>query len=113
MDKMDTIQRIKQLAENRGWTEYRLAKESGLAPSTIANIYHRNTLPSIPTLEHLCTTFGITLSQFFSETNVISLSPEQAQLLDDWAALTPKQRELFLALMETVTNNRPEAQRAD
>ncbi len=99
---MDTIQRIKQLAKNRGWTEYRLAKESGLAPSTIANIYHRNTLPSIPTLEHLCATFGITLSQFFSETDVISLSPEQAQLLKHWALLSPKQRDLFLALIENI-----------
>lgn len=100
---MDTIKRIKQLAENREWTEYRLAKESGLAPSTIANIYHRNTIPSIPTLEHLCTTFGITLSQFFSETDFISLSYEQRQLLERWAALSPKQREVLLMLMETMT----------
>lgn len=99
---MDTIQKIKQLADNRGWTEYRLVKESGLAPSTIANIYHRNTIPSIPTLEHLCHTFGITLSQFFSEGDSVSLSPEQAHLLDCWAAISPEQRQLILGLLETM-----------
>lgn len=99
---MDTIKKIKQLADNRGWTEYRLVKESGLAPSTIANIYHRNTIPSIPTLEHLCTTFGITLSQFFSEGEAVSLSSEQTHLLDCWAALSAEQRKHLLALLESM-----------
>lgn len=99
---MDTIQKIKQLAENRGWTEYRLVKESGLAPSTIANIYHRNTIPSIPTLEHLCRTFGITLSQFFSEGEPISLSSEQTHLLGCWSTLSLEQRQILLALMDTM-----------
>ena len=99
---MNAIQKIKQLADNRGWTEYRLVKESGLAPSTIANIYHRNTIPSIPTLEHLCHTFGITMSQFFSEGDSVSLTPDQTKLLEHWAALSNEQRCLFLALMETM-----------
>ena len=79
---MDVIEKIKELAKNRGWTEYRLVKKSGLSASTISNIYHRNTIPSIPTLEVLCDTFGITLSQFFSEGSVISLSEEQEKLLE-------------------------------
>ncbi len=98
---MQVIQKIKQLAEARGWTEYRLVKESGLAPSTIANIYHRNTIPTLPTLETLCNTFGITLSQFFSEDERISLSKEQSQLLEYWSALTPEQRNALLNLLKT------------
>ncbi len=34
-----TLLRLRQLLNERGWTEYRLAKESGLSESTIANIY--------------------------------------------------------------------------
>ncbi|MBP3544506.1 MAG: helix-turn-helix transcriptional regulator [Lachnospiraceae bacterium] len=98
---MQVIQKIKQLAEARGWTEYRLVKESGLAPSTIANIYHRNTIPTLPTLEALCNTFGITLSQFFSEDERVSLSKEQSQLLEYWSALTPEQRSALLNLLKT------------
>lgn len=99
---MDVIQKIKQLAENRGWTEYRLVKESGLASSTISNIYHRNTIPSIPTLKLLCDAFGITLSQFFSEGDTISLSEEQTELLEHWAVIKPEQREILLQLLQTM-----------
>lgn len=99
---MDVIQKIKELANNRGWTEYRLVKKSGLAASTISNIYHRNTIPSIPTLEILCNTFGITLSQFFSEGDTISLSEEQKKLLDHWSTIKPAQREILLQLLETM-----------
>ena len=41
---------------------YRLAKESGLTESTIANVYRRNAIPSVDTLEKICHGLGITLS---------------------------------------------------
>ena len=47
---MNVQNRIKQLMEERGWTDYRLAKESGLSHSTISNMFKRNNAPSIPTL---------------------------------------------------------------
>lgn len=102
---MDVIQRIKQLAIERGWSEYRLVKETGLAPSTIANIYHRDTIPSIPTLEVLCKAFGITLSQFFSDDNMISLSQEQAKLLEHWATITSEQRRILIELLKAISKN--------
>ncbi len=99
---MNVTDKIKQLSKDRGWSEYRLVKESGLATSTIANIYHRNTIPSIPTLEVLCNTFGITLAQFFSDGEKISLTPEQNQLLEHWAKLSEEQRKILVKLMETM-----------
>lgn len=41
---MDTHSRLRQLLEERGWTEYRLAKKCGLSQSTLANIFKRNTI---------------------------------------------------------------------
>ncbi len=100
---MDTIERIKLLMRSRGWSEYRLAKESGLSQSTIANIFRRNTLPSIPTLEIICKAFNITLSQFFSdEDRNISLSPEQSNLLNNWGKISEKKRKALLALIEEI-----------
>ena len=99
---MDVIQKIKELAKERGWTEYRLVKKSGLPASTISNIYHRDTIPSIPTLEILCDTFGITLSQFFGEGDATFLSEEQKKLLDHWSTIKPAQREILLQLLETM-----------
>ena len=84
---MDTLQRLHQLLDERGWTEYRLAKKCGLSNSTIANIYHRNTIPSISTLEAICTSFGISLSQFFAEGEMVELTPELKELFDNWVSL--------------------------
>lgn len=63
---MDTQKRIKELMAERGWTDYRLAKEANLSHSTITNMFNRNKAPTPPTLEAVCQAFGITLAQFFA-----------------------------------------------
>ena len=45
---MDTIERIQYHMQLRGWSEYRLAKESGLSQSTIANIFRANIIDVTP-----------------------------------------------------------------
>ena len=98
---MDTIKRISELTEERGWSTYKLAQQSGLSLSTIANIYRRNTVPSISTLESICNAFGITLSQFFADDlEMVPLTPEQKILFDKWANLTPSQKELVEKLID-------------
>lgn len=62
---MDAKDKITQLLRERGWSIYELAKRSGLSSTTIANMYKRNTQPTIPSLEAMCGAFGITMSQFF------------------------------------------------
>lgn len=100
---MDTLERIRQFMEARGWTEYRLAKESGLSQSTVSNMFNRNTAPSVPTLEALCAGFGITLSQFFSETGTMTeLTEEQFDLFKQWSMLTPRQKELISELIDNM-----------
>lgn len=89
---MDTHQRLRQLLDERGWTEYKLAKKCGLSESTLANIFRRNTTPSIATLEAICTGFGITLSQFFADNEMVELTPELKDLFDKWVNLTPEQK---------------------
>lgn len=100
---MDTILRLRELMNSRGWSEYRLAKESKLPMSTISNIFHRGSIPSIPTLETLCNTFGISLGQFFSDGDEpISLTPEQKELLDNWSTLSDQQRHLVKELLKNM-----------
>ena len=103
---MDTHERLRQLLDERGWTEYRLAKNCGLSESTIANIYRRNTVPSITTLETICKGFGITLSQFFAEGEMVELTPELKELFDNWVNLTPEQMQklLYRSSMDGWTN---------
>ena len=100
---LDPILRLRELMNSRGWSEYRLAKESKLSMSTISNIFHRGSIPSIPTLETLCITFGISLGQFFSDGDEpISLTPEQKELLDNWSTLSDQQRHLVKELLKNM-----------
>lgn len=91
---MDVNGRIRHLMKERNWTEYRLAKMSGLSASTLSNLFTRNTMPSINTLESICNGFGITLGQFFTEGEVIELSKEQKEFFDEWVTLTADEKEL-------------------
>lgn len=102
---MDTLARLRKLLDDRGWTEYRLSKECGLAQSTIGNIYRRNTIPSLETLETICKGFGITLSQFFAEGNLVELTPELKELFDGWVTLSPEQKALVEQMVRTLQNS--------
>lgn len=59
---MDATERIKELLKQRGWSAYKLSKQSGLAESTVNNILKRNTVPSVTTLEAICGGFGMTIA---------------------------------------------------
>ena len=62
---MDATAKIKEMMKQRGWTAYKLSKQSGLSEATVANIIRRNTIPTVTTIEAICNGFGISLSQFF------------------------------------------------
>ena len=102
---MDVLQRLRQLLKERGWTVYRLAMNSDMPQSTLANIFRRNTVPSIPTLEIICKGFGITLSQFFAENEMVELSPELKALFDGWLTLTPEQKAAVTLLVHTMNKD--------
>lgn len=101
---MDTHERLRQLLNDRGWTEYRLAKNCGLSESTLANIFRRNTVPSIATLETICKGFGITMSQFFTEGETVEITPELKELFDNWVNLTPEQKQAVNRLLKVMNN---------
>ena len=99
---LDVNQRIRKLMDERGWTEYKLAKVSDLSQSTISNLFNRNTVPSITTLEAICQGFGVSLSQFFAEEDMVELSKEQRELFSRWVALTAEQKQLLYALIRNM-----------
>ena len=85
---MDTQKRIRELMTERGWTDYRLAKEANLSHSTVTNMFNKNNAPTLPTLEAVCQAFGITLAQFFAEGEEAQLTEEQQKLFSKWSTLT-------------------------
>ena len=103
---MDTNERLQQLLKERGWSEYRLSKVSGLSESTIANIFKRNTIPSIITLESICKAFGITLSQFFADGEMVELTPELKELFEGWVNLTVEQKQAVNQVIQAMCHDK-------
>lgn len=98
---MNVLHRLIELQNQRGWSDYKIAKEAGLSPNTVSNIYRRNNTPSLTTLEALCKAFGITMSQFFAEDEMVELSPELRNLFEKWTALSVEQKNAIWQVMNT------------
>jgi len=97
----DILATITKYREDRGWTEYQLAERSGLPQSTISSWYRKNMIPTVPSLEKICTAFGITLSQLFAEGDTaVSLTASQKKLLDRWSRLSEDQQNAVFLLID-------------
>lgn len=98
---MNTLERIKELLDERGWSMYKLSKASGVSQSTLSNMFNRNNDPSISTLEDICRGLGITLSQFFAnDDELFSLDKEQKEMLEKWSTLSSDQKSALLKLLK-------------
>ena len=98
---MDVLEKIKQLQKEKGWNAAQLAEKAGLTPSVISMMYKRNNQPSIPTLQAICSAFGITVAQFFADGNAPpDLTLEQIRLLEHWNTLTDEQKEALFVLIK-------------
>lgn len=100
----DVLERITYFRIKRGWTEYQLAEEAGLTQSTISSWYRKSMIPSIPSLEKICTAFGITLSQFFAGEDELSfeLTDIQKMLLEEAARLSREQQAALISFLKTL-----------
>lgn len=93
MQEHEVIDRIKALCQSRGWTNYRLAKESEITYSTLCTMLNKSYAPSISTLIKICNGFDITLAQFFDEDfNNTAVTPEQREHLQLWETLSEENR---------------------
>lgn len=100
---MNILDEITRLRLQRGWSEYELAVRAGITQSTISTWYRKNQQPTIVSLEKICNGLGITLSQFFADSNeVVSLTQKQREILLNWSTLSEQQQELLLAFIKTI-----------
>ena len=65
----------------------------------------RNTVPSIATLETICKGFGITMSQFFADTDMVELTPDMKELFDCWVCLTPSQKAAAIQMLKAMSHD--------
>lgn len=97
---MNVLERIQAQLDARGWTYYRLAKQMNKPTNTISDMFSRNTLPSLGTLESICNAFGITMTEFFAEDGeAVILSERQQKLLDMFSLLDEHDKQLAEAYL--------------
>lgn len=99
---MTVLERILQLRLERGWSEYRLSEESGIAQTTISSWFKKDVYPSIPSLEKICNAYNISLAQFFNYDNEpVSLTDDQKILLDNWNRFNSEQQRAVISLLKS------------
>ncbi len=103
---MDAKKRLQELMDERGWTMYRLAKESGTSWSTIRNVFKRGTEPSVSTLEVLCKGLGVSLAQFFDTEHALGLTREQQEILNNFDLVDPQSKESIRQLLKALAKRR-------
>ena len=101
---MDILKKINQLRLDKNWSIYRLSVESGVPQSTITNMFNRETLPSIITLQSICNAFGITLSDFFKEEE-ISENLDYAEFEGIYEKLPNDVKKSIFKLMKNIVDN--------
>ena len=95
------IARIRQLCAKKGWSYYRLAKESGIPYSTLNTMMLKTNAPSITTLSKICNGLGVTLAQFFDEQSEPEmLTREQRECLRIWDSLNRTEKKQAIAYMQ-------------
>ena len=95
------IARIRQLCAKKGWSYYRLAKESGIPYSTLNTMMLKTNAPSITTLSKICNGLGVTLAQFFDEQSEPEmLTDEQRECLRIWDSLNRTEKKQAIAYMQ-------------
>ena len=99
---MDILKRIEQLRQEKGWTMYKLAEESMIQQSTLANMYTRNTLPSLTTLLSICKGLGITPAQFFAIDSMDKINIEEKELLSSFRKLSETNKSAVINLINNL-----------
>ena len=100
-----TVLRVKKLLKDRGWTIYKLAKETGLAYSTIVNPMKRNTAYPVPTIEKICVALGITVADFLEGRREVEytgavLSYDEQNVVELYRRLSKKNKTLVLGFIQ-------------
>lgn len=101
--EFNVLDKITQERLARGWSEYTLAKNSGIAQSTISTWYRKNLQPSVASIEKICRGLDITLAQFFSYENQNNeLTQGQQDILELWKDLNDSQKEALLNMLKSL-----------
>ena len=102
---MDIHERITELLEKRGWSLYKLAKESGIYETTVYDWFNeKHFTPSAQSIEYICAALNISQAEFYSGIDETNLSDEQLRLLELFAKVPAKKHKVVFDLLKALSD---------
>lgn len=93
--------KISDLCRKNKISAYKLSQITGISQSVLSDIKNMNRMPTLATLEKICSAFGITMAQFFTEDDTFpDLSDEQKEFLSLWEDMDYEDKRLVKAFMK-------------
>lgn len=97
------MERIDELCKQRNISKYRLSQITGISQSAFSKMARQQSSLSLETIQRICDALGISLAQFFSESEKYpDLTLSQIQLLDSWNLLDEKKRAYALLMIKNL-----------
>lgn len=94
--------RIKELCDKQQITKYRLSQMTGVTQTVLSRIIKGENVPTIQTIEKICSALNISLAQFFAkDENPPDLTAEQKEIIETWNGLNPEERERLMKIIRT------------
>lgn len=94
--------RIKELCDKQQITKYRLSQMTGVTQTVLSRIIKGENVPTIQTIEKICSALKISLAQFFAkDENPPDLTVEQKEIIKTWNGLKPEERERLMKIIRT------------
>ncbi len=105
---INLLDKIQSLRRAHHWSEYELSLQSGVPQTTISAWRKKQQIPSLYSLEKICTAFDISLSALLADENEpLALTANDREFLQQLHLLTPAQQISFLQLLESFFQNHP------
>lgn len=101
----ETLRKIQELLDERGWSLYKLAKESGIPYASLSSLFQKNNQPTIATLRRICAGFHISMAEFFSDDTPyrkpeLEYSSDEKGLIRSYRNLNRTNKKIILGIIE-------------
>ena len=104
---MEIGERLRQYRKAKGFSIYKLSKETDISQNHICGIENGKRQPTVETLKRLVTPMGITFAELFNENEQVSfLTPDERELVENYRSMPKESAELLYALSNTLSNKK-------